>query len=117
VSTNPKPYKDIIPSLVFKVTEHELSRDFDYHRIQAPWVQVNPQNFKFLGANEKTSSEYMYEIILECMKRVDNGINPGHAIIYQCIRSKFKVSSERNFSISPPLHPAKLPLCSEIRQS
>ena len=63
---DPAPYKDLVSSFVSilkQITEHRLPRDFDYHRIPAPWIQIQLlQLLALLGRGDQASSEGMYEV-------------------------------------------------------
>ena len=88
---DPAPYKDLVSSFVSilkQITEHRLPRDFDYHRIPAPWVQMKLLRIlALLGAADQSASEQMYEVLLDVMRRADSGINVGYAIVYECVRT------------------------------
>lgn len=87
---SPGSMKDLVPSFVSilkQITEHRLPRDFDYHRMPAPWLQVKLLSILgHLGTADQKASEQMYEILRECMRRADSGTNIGSAIVYECVK-------------------------------
>lgn len=92
---NVQSCKDLVPSFVSilkQITEHRLPRDFDYHRMPAPWLQVKLLSILgTLGTADQKASEQMYEILQECMRRADSGVNVGYAIIYECVKCITKI--------------------------
>lgn len=88
---DPTSFKDLVPSFVSilkQITEHRLPREFDYHRIPAPWIQMRLLRIlAILGNADQRASEGMYEVLLDVMRRADTGINVGYAIIYECVHT------------------------------
>ena len=89
---NPEKYKDLVNPLVTilkQVIEHKLPREYDYHRFPGPWIQVILlEILSILGRDDQSSSENMYEILGQCLRRADDtGINIGYAIVYQCLKT------------------------------
>ena len=92
ITKNPEKYKDLVSPLVAilkQVIEHKLPREYDYHRFPGPWIQVILlEILSMLGRDDQTSSENMYEILGQCLRRADDtGINIGYAIVYQCLKT------------------------------
>lgn len=96
VKKSPTPYKDLVNHFVVilkQIIDHRLPRDFDYHRIPAPWIQIKLLDIlSHLGADDETTSKQMYEIITTVLKRSDDSaINVGYALVYQCLRTITKI--------------------------
>jgi AP-4 complex subunit epsilon-1 len=89
--TDPLPFKELVPSLVSilkQIGDHRLPTDYDYHRVPAPWMQIQlVRILGILGRGDVSSSEGMYQVLRETMKNADNGINAGYAISYECIKT------------------------------
>lgn len=86
-----QPFKDLVSSLVSilkQICERRLPSEFDYHRIPAPWMQMKiVRILSVIGKNDMASSEGMYEILVDCLRKAEeSGINASNAIVYECIR-------------------------------
>lgn len=57
----PSDHKDLVPSLLIilkQVTDHRLPRDYDYHRMPAPWIQSKIlECMAYLGADDEVASK------------------------------------------------------------
>lgn len=87
----PGDFKDLVESFIIilkQVTDHRLPRDFDYHRMPAPWIQTKIlEILACLGIDDVEASKKMYECLREVLKKADDmGINIGYALVYQCLK-------------------------------
>lgn len=92
VRLRPNDFKDLINTFVVilrQVVEHKLPRDFDYHRLPAPWILTKIlEILAYLGRDDQTASDQMYDSIQAVLKRADDcGSNIGHALVYQCLKT------------------------------
>ena len=88
--TAPSKCKELISSFVSilkQIIEHRLPKDYDYHRMPAPWIQMQLLSILgILGKYDKESSEHMYEVLSLVLRRADDmGINISYAVVYQCL--------------------------------
>ena len=90
-AVDPIPFKDLIPSLISilkQVCERRLPDAFEYHKVPAPWIQMKlVRILATLGKNDAQASNGMYEILSDCLKRADVGVNAGYAVMYECVRT------------------------------
>jgi len=72
-----------------QVMDHRLPRDYDYHRMPAPWIQTRIlECMSYLGADDEEASKQMYSVITLLLKKSDDmGINIGYALVYQCLKT------------------------------
>jgi len=88
---DPRAYASVVPSVVVilkQIIEHRLPRDYDYHRMPAPWLQIKLLKLlAVLGhANQRTSEE-MYEVLRQTMQVSDLKTTIGYAIMFECIKT------------------------------
>ena len=76
-----------------KTIEGRLGSEYYYHRIPAPWIQIKMlKMLALLGASNQSTSENMYEVLFEVMRRADNlGVTIGHAIVYECVTTSVAI--------------------------
>ena len=91
IITNPASQRDLIPSFVSilkQITEHRLSREFDYHRVPAPWLQIKLLKLlALLAADDAQATQKCVEVLGETLKRADTGLSIGHAVSFEVINT------------------------------
>ena len=100
ITEKPLGFKELVPSFVSilkQIVEHRLPRDFDYHRMPAPWAQLRLLRIlALLGRADQSTSEGMYEVLGDVIRRADTGINVGYAIVYECVRTVTTIYPNNN---------------------
>ncbi|KAJ9457126.1 AP-4 complex subunit epsilon [Diplonema papillatum] len=89
---NPEENKHLVLSFVSilqQICEHRLKKEYDYHRIPAPWIQIKLLKLlAILCHQDPEKSREAYLVVEEAMKRAaDSGINIGFAVIYECVKT------------------------------
>lgn len=107
IDSGAEPHKILIPSLVSiqkqvlstlshytfsyithqKVLEKALPKDFEFNGIPSPWIQIKViKILSKLGEGDKESSELMYELILDTLRRAGtNFFSHMHFLFHKLI--------------------------------
>ncbi|XP_070828914.1 AP-4 complex subunit epsilon-1 isoform X1 [Chaetodon trifascialis] len=95
IQENPDGYKDLTASFVTilkQVVGGKLPMDFNYHSVPAPWLQIQLLRIlSVLGKNDQSTSEIMYEVLDESLRRAEMNHNITYAILYECVKCIYAI--------------------------
>ncbi|KAF3688720.1 AP-4 complex subunit epsilon-1 [Channa argus] len=95
IQENPEGYKDLTASFVTilkQVVGGKLPMDFNYHSVPAPWLQIQLLRIlSLLGKNDQSTSETMYEVLDESIRRAEMNHNITYAILYECVKCIYTI--------------------------
>uniref|UniRef100_UPI0037E73555 AP-4 complex subunit epsilon-1 n=1 Tax=Semicossyphus pulcher TaxID=241346 RepID=UPI0037E73555 len=95
IQENPEGYKDLTGSFITilkQVVGGKLPMDFNYHSVPAPWLQIQLLRIlSLLGKNDQSTSEIMYEVLDESLRRAEMNHNITYAILYECVKCIYTI--------------------------
>ncbi|MGH0119015.1 UNVERIFIED_CONTAM: hypothetical protein FKN15_003564 [Acipenser sinensis] len=87
IKENPDCYKDLTESFVTilkQVVGGKLPVDFNYHSVPAPWLQIQLLRIlALLGKDDQSTSELMYDVLDESVRRAEINHNMTYALNYE----------------------------------
>ncbi|KAK5902091.1 hypothetical protein CesoFtcFv8_007383 [Champsocephalus esox] len=119
IEENPEGYKDLTTSFVTilkQVVGGKLPMDFNYHSVPAPWLQIQLLRILcLLGKNDQSTSEIMYEVLDESLRRAEINHNITYAILFECVKCIYTIHPKSellekaakcigNFVLSPKIN-------------
>uniref|UniRef100_UPI00398F81D8 AP-4 complex subunit epsilon-1 isoform X2 n=1 Tax=Pristiophorus japonicus TaxID=55135 RepID=UPI00398F81D8 len=95
IKENPDGYKDLTGSFVTilkQVVGGKLAVDFNYHSVPAPWLQIQLLRIlRLLGKDDQITSELMYDVLDESLRRAEINHNITYAILFECIQTVYTI--------------------------
>ncbi|XP_053128364.1 AP-4 complex subunit epsilon-1 isoform X2 [Hemicordylus capensis] len=89
-------YKDLTSSFVAilkQVVGGKLPVDFNYHSVPAPWLQIQLLRILgLLGKDDPRTSELMYDVLDESLRRAEINHNITYAILFECVQTIYTIS-------------------------
>ncbi|XP_067293363.1 AP-4 complex subunit epsilon-1 [Pseudorasbora parva] len=119
ITESPDGYKDLTGSFVAilkQVVGGKLPMDFYYHNVPAPWLQIQLLRIlSLLGREDQSTSELMYEVLDESLRRAEMNTNITYAILYECVKAVYTIHPKAellekaarcigNFVLSPKIN-------------
>ncbi|XP_030045284.1 AP-4 complex subunit epsilon-1 isoform X2 [Microcaecilia unicolor] len=95
VKDNPSTYKDLTGSFVMilkQVVGGKLPVEFNYHSVPAPWLQIQLLRIlRFLGKDDPRTSELIYDVLDESLRRAELNHNITYAILFECVQTIYTI--------------------------
>ncbi|XP_073733085.1 AP-4 complex subunit epsilon-1 isoform X3 [Callorhinus ursinus] len=95
IKENPSAYKDLTGSFVTilkQVVGGKLPVDFNYHSVPAPWLQIQLLRILgLLGKDDQRTSELMYDVLDESLRRAELNHNVTYAILFECVHTVYSI--------------------------
>ncbi|KAM5235538.1 AP-4 complex subunit epsilon-1 [Ctenodactylus gundi] len=95
IKANPSGYKDLTGSFVTilkQVVGGKLPVDFNYHSVPAPWLQIQLLRILgLLGKDDQRTSELMYDVLDESLRRAELNHNVTYAILFECVHTVYSI--------------------------
>ncbi|CAM5145245.1 unnamed protein product [Eretmochelys imbricata] len=95
IKKNASGYKDLTESFVTilkQVVGGKLPIDFNYHSVPAPWLQIQLLRILgLLGRDDPRTSELMYDVLDESLRRAEINHNITYAILFECVQTIYTI--------------------------
>ncbi|KAM8973554.1 AP-4 complex subunit epsilon-1 [Pelodytes ibericus] len=95
IKDNPSGYKDLTDSFVTilkQVVGGKLPVDFNYHCVPAPWLQIQLLRIlRHLGKDDLRTSELIYDVLDESLRRAEVNHNITYAILFECVQTIYTI--------------------------
>ncbi|XP_032050596.1 AP-4 complex subunit epsilon-1 isoform X4 [Aythya fuligula] len=95
IKENSSGYKDLTESFVMilkQVVGGKLPIDFNYHSVPAPWLQIQLLRILgLLGKDDPRTSELMYDVLDESLRRAEINHNITYAILFECVQTIYTI--------------------------
>ncbi|XP_025052861.1 AP-4 complex subunit epsilon-1 isoform X1 [Alligator sinensis] len=95
IKENSSGYKDLTESFVTilkQVVGGKLPIDFNYHSVPAPWLQIQLLRILgLLGKDDPRTSELMYDVLDESLRRAEINHNITYAILFECVQTIYTI--------------------------
>uniref|UniRef100_A0A2K6FME9 AP-4 complex subunit epsilon n=1 Tax=Propithecus coquereli TaxID=379532 RepID=A0A2K6FME9_PROCO len=92
---NSSGYKDLTGSFITilkQVVGGKLPVDFNYHSVPAPWLQIQLLRIlRLLGKDDQRTSELMYDVLDESLRRAELNHNVTYAILFECVHTIYSI--------------------------
>ncbi|XP_076124314.1 AP-4 complex subunit epsilon-1 isoform X1 [Alosa pseudoharengus] len=79
-------------AILRQVVGGKLPVEFNYHSVPAPWLQIQLLRIlTLLGKDDQSTSELMYDVLDESLRRAEINHNITYAILFECVKAIYTI--------------------------